>query len=71
MSYREYCLQGRMTTRPTDIHFVKEVGQSLSLGCLVMIILYKDLVLKLQILRLPVPSYVALGKQPYLSGSHL
>lgn len=36
-----------------------------------MIILYKDLVLKLQILRLPVPSYVVLGKQPYLSGAHL
>lgn len=36
-----------------------------------MLILYKDLVQKLQILPLLVPGCVALGKQPHLSESHL
>lgn len=55
---------------PTEINSGKVVGQTLSLACLV-IILYKDLVPKLQTLPLPVPSCVTLGEQPRLSGSHL
>lgn len=51
--------------------FWKRSGQTLSLACLVTMILYSDLVLNRQLLRLPVPSYVALGEHPYLSGSHL
>lgn len=52
-----------------EVNFWNVVVQTLSLICLV-IILYKDLLPKLQILPLPVPSCVALGKQPCLSGSH-
>lgn len=46
------------TTRPTDAHFRRKVGQTLSLACLVTKILYTDLVLKRQILRLPVTMWL-------------